>query len=117
MPDVMAKSRDSNYGSVIAVRCWIVDVSERVGNQAGALFSRDDLFKQLTGDVHHAKRVLEPAMRCAGVHQIRHRKLMDRSQPLHWWRVDDLSFGLRELQKAVDSVAHFQPVAHDSLSL
>ena len=59
------------------------------------------------GKVHHAQRVLEPAMGGSGIDQRCHRKLMDMAQPLERAGVHDPSLVSIHANEYMDRIPDF----------
>ena len=59
-------------------------------------------------ELHRAQRVLEPAVRGAGIHEEACRKLMNRAQPLHRPGVDDTPLKLGVPNELVNGISNLQ---------
>ena len=103
MPEVVKQRRETN---VLPPRDERFRVGKKVDVRAAVPFVREDV-EHAAGELHDAEGVLEPAMRRAGIHEIRQRELMDVSEPLKRPRIDRRHFIRRNANEVVNRVSNF----------
>src|SRR5579863_1889303 len=58
------------------------------------------------GDMEHAKRMVEPGMKRAGIHQVRHRKLANAPETLEHSGFHDVGLAAGETDESVDWISN-----------
>jgi len=80
-------------------------ISERMASQGVK-----DNVENPPSKFHDAERVLEAAMRCAGIHQIRHGQLVDVTKPLEWPAVQYFPFARLNSNEIVNRIADLMEI-------
>lgn len=105
MADVMAECCHPKDSAPVSKLFSIRELWQELTNGVGQVLILRHNIENPTGQFHHAKRVLKPAVGCAGIDQISQRELVNMPEALERTRIENLPLFRAQLDENVNGVS------------